>query len=60
MTKSTGVHIGAGTAWFLYDADSSYVGSGTTLPADVIVPAGGYLLLYGPAGGSITVTQAAG
>jgi hypothetical protein len=38
----------------------NYVGSGTNLPADVTAPAGSYLLLYGPAGGSVTVTQAAG
>jgi CubicO group peptidase (beta-lactamase class C family) len=60
VAKCTGVHIGAGTAWFLYDADSGYLGGGTSLPADVIAPAGSYLLLYGPAGGSITVTQAVG
>jgi CubicO group peptidase (beta-lactamase class C family) len=60
VTKSTGLHIGAGNAWFLYDAGLNYVGSGTNLPADVTAPAGSYLLLYGPAGGSITVTQAAG
>ena len=68
VTKSTGVHIGAGTAWFLYDADSSYVGSGTTLPADVIVagrrlPAAvraGRRIRHGDAGGRLIARRRCG
>jgi CubicO group peptidase (beta-lactamase class C family) len=60
VTKSTGLRVESGSAWFLYDTDGGYLSSGRSLPADVIAPAGSLLLLYGPAGGSVTVQQAAG
>ena len=54
------VRVSAGIAWILYDADLNYLSSGATLPADVNMPAGSFLLLYGPAGCSSVVTVAFG
>ena len=53
------VHIGGGTAWYVYDGDFTVLSSGTSLPADVKTPAGSSLALFGPAGSSITLTAAA-
>jgi len=53
------VHIGGGTAWYVYDGDFTVLSSGTSLPADVQAPAGSSLALFGPAGSSITLTAAA-
>jgi CubicO group peptidase (beta-lactamase class C family) len=56
------VQIGAGgaTSWRLYGPDFAALDSGTTFPATVSAPeAGCYLLLFGPAGSSTTVTVTA-
>ncbi len=54
------VTIGAGggaTTWYLYDPDDVVLASGTTFPATAAAPEPGcYLLLFGPAGSSTTVT----
>ena len=53
------VTIGAGgaTTWRLYDSEMAARGAGTTFPATVFVRwVGSYLLLFGPAGASTTVT----
>ncbi len=52
------VTISAGTAWRLYDAGMAVVAGGTTFPATVDASAGSYLVLFGPAGSSTTVTEA--
>jgi hypothetical protein len=57
LPSAANVQIDAGTAWRLYDADMAVLDAGTTLPATTVAPAPGcYLLLFGPAGASTTVT----
>ena len=56
VTAATTLRIAAGTTWLLWDKDFSPAGRGSALPAVVQAPAGSWLLLYGPAGGSATVT----
>jgi hypothetical protein len=44
-------------AWFLYDGSMKHLDSGTASPATVsATSAGGYLMVYGAAGSSVTVT----
>ena len=43
----------------MYDAGMDVLGSGTTYPAEVEVPAGGYVCLFAPAGTSAAVTPRA-
>ena len=53
------IAAGGATTWRLYGPDLAAVGAGTTFPATVSAPeAGCYLLLFGPAGASTTVTVA--
>jgi hypothetical protein len=47
--------IDTGARWRAYDADMDVLGSGTAYPAEVEVPAGGYVCLFAPAGTSATV-----
>jgi CubicO group peptidase (beta-lactamase class C family) len=47
--------IDAGSRWRVYDAGMDVLGSGTTYPAVVEVPAGGYVCLFAPPGTSATV-----
>jgi len=53
------IAAGGATTWRLYDPDMAVLGAGATFPATVTAPqAGCYLLLFGPAGASTTVTVA--
>jgi hypothetical protein len=53
------IAAGGATTWRLYSPDFAALDSGTTFPATVTAPtAGSYLLLFGPAGASTTVTVA--
>ncbi len=53
------VASGGATSWRLYDSDLASLDGGSTFPATVTAPkAGCYLLLFGPAGASTTVTVA--
>ncbi len=56
------VAIAAGSLWRAYDAGMAVIGSGTTYPAEVEVPAGGFVCLFAPDGTEIgvTVTPSAG
>lgn len=56
---STGLRVDA-EAWLLFDAAFTLIGRGGGAPANVTAPAGSWLLLYGPAGGSASVDMAAG
>jgi len=57
LPSAANVQIGAGTAWRLYDADLAVLASGTTFPAPASArTAGCYLLVFGAAGSSATVT----
>jgi len=47
--------IDAGARWRVYDAGMNVLGSGTAYPAEVEVPAGGYVCLFAPAGTGATV-----
>ncbi len=63
LSSAASVQIGAGTAWRLYDADMAVLAAGTTFPATASAPTSRcYVLLFGPAGSSatVTVTPAAG
>jgi len=54
------IAAGGATTWRLYGPDLAVLGAGTTFPATVTAPkAGCYLVLFGPAGSSITLTAAA-
>ena len=53
------IAAGGATTWRLFDSEMTALGAGTTFPATVTAPqAGCYLLLFGPAGASTTVTVA--
>jgi CubicO group peptidase (beta-lactamase class C family) len=56
VPAATTLRLAAGTTWLLYDKDFSLAGRGSALPAVVQAPAGSWLLLYGPSGGSAGVT----
>jgi hypothetical protein len=56
VPAATTLRIAAGATWLLYDKEFSPAGRGFALPAVVQAPAGSWLLLYGPAGGSQVVT----
>jgi CubicO group peptidase (beta-lactamase class C family) len=47
--------IDAGSRWRVYDAGMDLLATGTTYPAVVELPAGGYVCLFAPAGTSATV-----
>lgn len=56
-TGTGGAGTGGATSWRLYDPHMTVLGAGTTFPASVTAPhAGCYLLLFGTAGSSTTVT----
>jgi hypothetical protein len=55
VTAATTLRIAAGATWLLWDKDFSPAGRGSALPAVVQAPAGSWLLVYGPAGGSVAV-----
>jgi CubicO group peptidase (beta-lactamase class C family) len=57
LPTAAAVQISAGAAWRLYDATLAVLGSGTAFPATAQAPSPGcYLLLFGPARASTTVT----
>ena len=57
LPGAANVQVGAGTAWRLYDADMVVLASGATFPAPASArTAGCYLLLFGAAGSSSTLT----
>jgi CubicO group peptidase (beta-lactamase class C family) len=54
-----GIAVAGMTDWILFGADTGPLARGSSFPATVTVPAGGgYLLLFGSAGASATVTSA--
>jgi hypothetical protein len=56
-TAGTVTMAGGASSWRLYDPDMTGLGAGRTYPATVTAPtAGCYLLLFGSAGSSATVT----
>ena len=56
---AAGAGAGAPTAWHFYDSTLAVLDGGTTLPATMTAPSAGcYLVLFGPAGASATVTVA--
>ena len=52
------LHISDATAWYLYDDGFQKLAKGAGDPADVEAPAGAYLVLFGPASSSVSVTAA--
>ena len=56
LPVAASLHISAGTAWYLYDADMNVLGHGATLPVTADAPAGSFLALFGPASSGTTVT----
>ena len=50
------LHFDQGTAWRLFGSDMAYVAGGRAFPATTSAAARAYLVLFGPAGSSATVT----
>lgn len=55
VPAATTLRISGASDWLLWDKDFGPAGRGSALPAVVQAPAGSWLLLYGPAGGSANV-----
>ena len=56
VPAATTLRISGASDWLLWDKDFGPAGRGSALPAAVQAPAGSWLLLYGPAGGTAVVT----
>jgi CubicO group peptidase (beta-lactamase class C family) len=53
------LHISGARTWYLYDGESfEKLAKGAGEPADVEAPAGSYLVVFGPASSSVSVTAA--
>jgi CubicO group peptidase (beta-lactamase class C family) len=51
------LHVSGASAWYLYDGDTfEKLGKGAGEPADVSAPAGAYLVVFGAASSSVSVT----